>query len=99
MKKLLVAALTALAAGTGLAYALTSSGPSHAQIEDAVSGSWNVQQLVGSSWMDDKVMVLVAWKDPSRAQDASRQICQFFPKVSKIHWDDSAGDPHRYECQ
>lgn len=99
MKKLLVAALTALAAGTGLAYALTSSGPSHAQIEDAISGTWNVQQLVGASWQDDKAIVLVAWKDPTAAQSSSKQLCEMFPKIKDVHWDDTDGGQHRYDCQ
>ncbi|TPJ51652.1 MULTISPECIES: hypothetical protein [unclassified Mesorhizobium] len=99
MKKLIAGAVVILAAGTGLAYALMPSGPTHQQVEDAIAGTGNVQEVVSSSWDHDKLMVLVSWKDLTKGQSAAEQLCLFFPQVSSIHWDNKAGEQHRYQCK
>ncbi|TPL42636.1 MULTISPECIES: hypothetical protein [unclassified Mesorhizobium] len=97
MKKLIVA-VAILAAGTGLAFAVKGSGPTQQQIEDGIAGTWNVQQVASSSWDDDKLMVLVSWKDLTKGNSAADQLCQTFP-VSSIVWDDKLGEPHSHHCK
>lgn len=85
-------------AGTGLAFALKGSGPSRQQIEEGIAINPNVQQVTGSSWDNGKLMVMVSWRDLTKAQSSAEYLCQLFPLRSVI-WDDKLGDPHRVRCE